>query len=132
MDRIENEVAFAERISNEVQICVENMGLRMEMKEEIFSGGDGFCWESALIIDAFAMRRKEKVNGRTKIVEVMVWESFKLRMSKNSDDGGKPAALRRLCSLICIGGRREEGGTSACERRTEAENGKARIAEIVK
>lgn len=85
-----------------------------------------------MITDALAMRRKEKVKGRTKIVEVMVWESFKLRMSRNSDDDGKPAALRRLCSLICIGGRREEEGTSACERRTEAENGKARIAEIVK
>lgn len=132
MDRIEKAVAFAERISNEVQICVEKMGLRMEMKEEIFSGGDGFCWDRALIIDALAKRRKEKVKGRTKIVEVMVWESFKLRMSKNSDDGGKPAAVRRLCNLICIGGRREEEGTRACEKRTAAENGKARIAEIVK
>lgn len=132
IDRIEKEVAFAERISNDVQICVEKMEFRMEMKEEIFSGGDGFCWERALIIDAFAIRRKEKVKGRTKIVEVMVWESLMLRMSKNSDDAGKPAAVRRLFSLICIGGRREEEGTSACERSTEVENGKARIAEIVK
>ncbi|KAL8123593.1 hypothetical protein AgCh_011538 [Apium graveolens] len=102
------------------------------MKEKIFCGGAGFCWERALITDAFAMRREEKVKGRTKIAEVMVWESFKLRMSKNLYDGGKPAAVRRLCSLLCIGGRREEEGTSACEKRTEAENGKARIAEIVK
>lgn len=92
IDRIENEVAFEERISNEFQICVEKMGFRMEMKEENFSGGDGFGWERALITDAFAMRRKVKVKGRTKIVEVLVWESFKLRMLRNFDDGGKPAA----------------------------------------
>ena len=36
MVRIENEVAFAERISNEVQICAEKIGLRMEMKEKDF------------------------------------------------------------------------------------------------
>ena len=131
MVRIENEVAFAERISNEVQICVEKIGLRMEMKEKIFIW-DGFCCERALITEAFARMRKEKVKGRTKTVEVMVCESFKLKMLKISDDDGKPAALRRACSLICIGGRRVEEGTSACDRSTEAENGKARIAEIVK
>ena len=62
----------------------------------------------------------------------MVCESFKLKNLKISDDDGKPAALRRACRLICIGGRRVEEGTSACDRSTEAENGKARFAEIVK
>ena len=85
-----------------------------------------------MITEAFARMRKEKVKGRTKTVEVMVCESFKLKMLKISDDDGKPAALRRACSLICIGGRRVEEGTSACDRSTEAENGKARIAEMVK
>ena len=85
-----------------------------------------------MITEAFARMRKEKVKGRTKTVEVMVCESFKLKMLKISDDDGKPAALRRACSLICIGGRRVEEGTSACDRSTEAENGKARFAEIVK
>lgn len=36
-------------------------------------------------MDAFAMRRKERVKGRTRIEEVMVSESLMLRMEKNSD-----------------------------------------------
>lgn len=92
IDIIVIEVAFTEIMSNELQICVEKMELRIGIKEEICSGEDLFCWERALIIDAFAMRRKEKAKGRTKSEEVMVSESLTLRMLKNSDDGGKPAA----------------------------------------
>lgn len=99
MAMIEIEVAFTERISTELQICVEKMGLRIGVKEEIFGGRDGLGWERALITEAFAKRRKEKAKGRTKIDEVMVWESLMLRMLKNCDDGGKPAAKRRACSL---------------------------------
>lgn len=44
-----------------------------------------------MIIDAFAMRRKEKVKGRTIIEELMVSESFKVRMFKNYVDGRKLA-----------------------------------------
>lgn len=89
MDMIEIEVAFTERMSNELQICVEKMELRIGIKEETLYL---FSWERALITDALAMRRKEKAKGRTKIEEIMVSESFMLRMLKNSDDGGKPAA----------------------------------------
>lgn len=92
VDMIEIEVAFTERMSNELQICVEKMELRIGIKEETFSGRYLFSWERALITDALAMRRKEKAKGRTKIEEIMVSESFMQRMLKNSDDGGKPAA----------------------------------------
>lgn len=44
------------------------------------------------MIDAFARSKKVRENGNVKIDEEIVWESFKLRIQKNSEDGGKPAA----------------------------------------
>lgn len=44
-------------------------------------------------MDAFAIRREVKVKGKVKMEVEIVWESFKLRTVKNSDDGGKPAAI---------------------------------------
>lgn len=35
-------------------------------------------------MDVFVMRRKEKVKGRSRIDEVMVWESLRVKMGKNS------------------------------------------------
>ncbi|KAL8118186.1 hypothetical protein AgCh_015909 [Apium graveolens] len=71
INRIEKQVAFAEMMTNR-----------------------------AWMINAFAIRRNERVKGRTRIDEVMVWESFRLRILNNSDDGGKPAAKNRACSLL--------------------------------
>ena len=46
------------------------------------------------------MRRKERVKGRAKIEEEMVWEILKLRTVKNSEEGGKPAAWKRILSRL--------------------------------
>lgn len=46
-------------------------------------------------MDAFVRRRKEKVKGRSRIDEVMVWESLRLKMENNSDEIGNPAAWNR-------------------------------------
>lgn len=45
-------------------------------------------------MEALARRRKERVKGRRKMKERMVWESLRLRMAKSSDWGGMPAARK--------------------------------------
>lgn len=42
------------------------------------------------------MSKKVRVNGMVKIEEEIVWESLWLRIEKNSEEGGKPAASKRL------------------------------------
>ncbi|KAL8250504.1 hypothetical protein R6Q59_034197 [Mikania micrantha] len=59
----------------------------------------------------------------------MVWESLRLRMEKNSDSGGNPAASksdRRREWTERESGRRKE------EMRIEAEKGRAKMAAAVK
>lgn len=81
MKRTQKQVAFAETITKVFHICVRRMELKMPEKD-----GGGFRWVlKDWITDAFAMRRKERVKGRTKIDDVMVWDSLRLRMEKNSD-----------------------------------------------
>lgn len=61
----------------------------------------GFWWRLRIwITKDLAMRRKVRENGNVKIEEVMVWESLWLRMVKNSKEGGKPAASKRLCRRL--------------------------------
>lgn len=69
----------------------------LEKKE---SERDGFFWVLILLRDritkALAMRRKVRVKGNVKMEEEIVWESLILRMVKNSELGGKPAASKRV------------------------------------
>lgn len=51
---------------------------------------------SAWIIEALVMRRKLRVKGRTRIDEVIVWESLRLRIVKSCDEGGNPAASKSM------------------------------------
>lgn len=85
--RIQKDVAFADRIVNVFHMCVLRMELKIvEMEWE---------WELELrkwIMNDLEMRRNEREKGRTRMEEEMVWESLRLRMEKNSDSGGKPAA----------------------------------------
>lgn len=52
-------------------------------------------WARRRITDDLAMRRKVVVRGSVKMNDVTVSESFRLRMVKNPDDFGNPAALKR-------------------------------------
>lgn len=56
------------------------------------------------------MRRKKRVKGRTRMEEVMVWESFMFRRAKNWEEGGNPAAYERAKSRFWMEGRRVEKG----------------------
>lgn len=127
MKKTQKQVAFAETITKVFQICVWKMEVKIPAKE----GGGLWRMLRDWIIDAFAMRRKERVKGRTRSEEVMVWESLRLRMEKNSESGGKPAARKSERSREWTendSGRREEEE----ERRSEAENGIAKMAAAVK
>lgn len=54
-----------------------------------------------------------------------------LRRLKNSEKGGKPAASKTaLRRWYMVGISDEDDGEKACERRTEAEKGKARRAAV--
>lgn len=57
------------------------------------------------------MRRKERVKGRAKIEEEMVWEILKLSTEKKSEEGGKAAAWKSMVSRLWIFGKRGEEGT---------------------
>ncbi|KAF2316068.1 hypothetical protein GH714_040863 [Hevea brasiliensis] len=85
----------------------------------------------AWITDALEKRKKVRVKGSVKMDEEIVWESFRLRNLKNSDEGGNPAALKRFSKRLYIVGKRDvEDGTSASESIIETEKGKARKAAI--
>lgn len=45
-------------------------------------------------MEALATRKKERVKGRAKIDEEMVWEILKLRTLKKSEEGGNSAAMK--------------------------------------
>lgn len=77
------------------------------------------------------MRRKERVKGRTRMEEVMVWEILRLRIVKSGDEGGNPAAWKREVRWLWVVKRRGEEGRRDCERRSAAEKGKARRREVV-
>lgn len=82
-------------------------------------------------MDALLMRRKERVKGSVKIDEVTVCDNLRLRIEKNGEEGGKPAASksnRRREWMVCRRG--DEEGWSACERRTDAEKGRTRNATV--
>lgn len=67
----------------------------MDMNEAREGRRGGLWWWRAWITEALAKRRKERVKGRTRMEEVMVWESLRLRMVKNCEEGGKAAASKR-------------------------------------
>ncbi|KAI3761301.1 hypothetical protein L1987_51713 [Smallanthus sonchifolius] len=124
MKRTQKHVALAEMISSVFQICVWRTELKIPARE-----GGGLSLSDRITND-FVMRRKERENGRTRIELEMVWESLRLRIVKNSDSGGNPAALksdRRWEWKERKSGRREEE-----RRRIEAENGRAKLAAQVK
>ena len=78
----------------------------------------------------FVIRRNEKVNGRSRTEEVIVWESLRLNITKET---GNPMASkrdrRRDWILFC---KEMESGERNDERRIEAENGSAKRDTFVK
>lgn len=80
-------------------------------------------------MEALVIRKKVRVKGSERIEEEMVWESFWVKIVKNCEEGGKPAASKRLWRRLWIVGNRDEvEGTIAWEIRTETEKGKAMSA----
>lgn len=81
----------------------------------------------------FVIRRNEKVNGRSRIEEVIVWESLRLNIAKKCGETGNPMASKRdrrwKWILFC---KEMESGERNDERRTEAENGSAKRDTFVK
>lgn len=58
---------------------------------------DCFFWVlKNWITKALDMRKKVREKGNVRMEEEMVWESLRLRMVKNSEDCGKPAASKRV------------------------------------
>lgn len=54
-----------------------------------------------------------------------------LRILKNPEEEGKPAASNRVSRRFCIKEKEEdEDGTRACERRSDKEKGKASTAAV--
>lgn len=122
--RTQKEVAFAEIIIKVLQICV----LRMELKIPEMDGIE-FRWNWNWITVALANSRKDNEKGRSRMEEEMVWESLRLRMEKNSDSGGNPAASKRDRSRVWT---ERESGRRELEMRMEVENGRAKMAAKVK
>ncbi|KAL8256991.1 hypothetical protein R6Q59_029032 [Mikania micrantha] len=125
MKSTQKQVALAEMITIVFQICVWRMELKIPANV-----GVGFWYSlNNRITNAFVTSRKENEKGRTRIEELMVWESLRLRIEKNSDSRENPAALksdRRREWKERKSGRREE------VMRIEAENGRAKVAAKVK
>ncbi|KAL4348113.1 hypothetical protein GQ457_17G017230 [Hibiscus cannabinus] len=71
-------------------------------------------------MEALDNRKKERVKGRAKIDEEMVWEILKPRRVKKLEDGGNSAAMKRAVRWVWMAGKRGEKGTKNCERRRES------------
>lgn len=84
-------------------------------------------------MNVFVMRRNEKVKGRSRIEEVMVWESLRVKMENNSFDLGIPMVSnsdRRRNWIVVWKGM--ESRKKDDERRIEVEKGSAKRDVFVK
>lgn len=98
--------------------------------EENDTGKTGLVpsWFSEAITHDFTKSRKVMENGRVTNNEAIVCESLRLRILKNSEEAGNPAASKRFLRWMYTLGStdRVDGTTKASERRMETEKGSAR------
>lgn len=78
------------------------------------------------MMEALDRRRKERVKGRRKMKERVVWESLRLSMEKSGERGEMPEARKSDRRRAWSNGRRDEEAMRGGERRVEAAKGRRR------